>query len=96
MDELFDIIHTRTLSENLLSVIVTHSNDLLMSSETPARVLFAMNAADHINVVFRKSAYSSMSIATSPNSIVTAIVNSDVYQESLLIDKWESMLYVYE
>ena len=34
---LFDIILTRTLFENLLSVIVTHSNDLLMSPDTPAR-----------------------------------------------------------
>ena len=56
---------------------------------------FAMNATDHINVVFRKFAYSLMSrVIASPNSIVTAIVNSDAYHQSPLMDKWESMLYV--
>ena len=54
-----------------------------------------MNATDHINVVFRKFAYSFMSRAiASPNSIVTEIVNSDAYHQSPLMDKWESMLYV--
>ena len=38
MDVLFGVILTRTLLEILLSVIVTHSNDLLMSPDTPARV----------------------------------------------------------
>ena len=71
-----------------------------MSPDTPARVhpdtpAFAMNATDHINVVFRKFAYSLMSrVTASPNSIVTAIVNIDAYQKSALMDKWESMLYV--
>ena len=32
------LIHTRTLLESLLSVIVTHSSVLLMSPDTPARV----------------------------------------------------------
>ena len=55
---------------------------------------FAMNATDHINV-FRKYAYSLMSrVIASPNSIVTAIVNSDAYYQSPLMDKWESMLFV--
>ena len=55
-----------------------------------------MNATDHTNAVFRKSAYSFMSrVAASPNSIITAIVNSDAYQQSALMDKWESMLYVW-
>ena len=59
------------------------------------RALFAMNATDHINVVFHKSAYSLMSrVTTFPNSIVTAIVNSDANPQSPLIDKWENMLYV--
>ena len=56
---------------------------------------FAMNATDHINVVFRKFAYSLMSrVTASPDSIVTAIVNSDAYHQSPLMDKWESTLYV--
>ena len=38
MDVLFGVIHTRTLLENLLSVIVTHSSVLLASPDTPARV----------------------------------------------------------
>ena len=38
MDVPCGVIHTKTLLENLLSVIVTHSNILLKSIETPARV----------------------------------------------------------
>ena len=38
MDVLFGVIHTRTLLENLQSVIVTHSSVLLTSPHTPARV----------------------------------------------------------
>ena len=58
---------------------------------------FAMNTTDHINVVLRKSAFSLMSrVTTSPNSIDTAIVNSDAYHQSPLMVKWESMLYVWE
>ena len=38
MDVLFGVIHSRTLLENLLSVIVTHSSVLLPSPDTPARV----------------------------------------------------------
>ena len=54
-----------------------------------------MNSTDHITVVFRKVAYSFMNRVTySPNSIVTAIVNSDAYQQSALMDKWE-LEYVY-
>ena len=56
---------------------------------------FTMNATDLINVVFRKFAYSLMSrVTASPNSIVTAIVNSNAYRQSPLMDKWGSMLYV--
>ena len=62
---------------------------------TSSSLAFATNATDHINVVFRKFAYSLMSrVITSPNNIVTAIVNSDAYHQSPLMDKWESMLYV--
>ena len=62
---------------------------------TSSSLAFAMNITDHINVVLRNSAFSLMSrVTTSPNSIVTAIVNSDAYHQSPLIVKWESMLYV--
>ena len=96
MDVLFGFIHSRTLLENLLSVIVTHSSVLLNVPRcTSSSLAFAMNATDHINVVFRKFAYSLMSrVIASPNSIFTAIVNSDAYHQSPLMDKWESMLYV--
>ena len=97
MDVLFGVIHSHTLSENLLSVTVTHSNDLLINVfwYTSSSLAFAMNVTDHINVVFRKSTYSLMSrVTASPNSIVTAIVISDAHQQSALMDKWESMLHV--
>ena len=38
MDVLFGVIHSRTLLESLLSVIVTHSSILLTSPDTPALV----------------------------------------------------------
>ena len=38
MDVHFGVIHTRTLLENLLSVIVAHSSALLTSPYTAARV----------------------------------------------------------
>ena len=97
MDVLFGVIHTRTLLENLPSVLVAHSSVLLInvSRYTSSSLAFAMNATDHINVVFREFAYSLMRrVTASPNSIVTAIVNSDTYHQFSLIDKWETMLYV--
>ena len=61
---------------------------------TSLSLVFAMNAIDHINAVFRKFAYSLTSrVIASANSIVTAMVNSDAYHQSPLMDKWESMLY---
>ena len=62
---------------------------------TSSSLAFAMNATDHINVLFRKWADSLMSrVIASPNSIVTANVNNDAYHQSPLMDKWESMVYV--
>ena len=50
---------------------------------TSSSQVFAINATDHINVVFCKYAYSFMSrVTTSPNSIAIAIVNSDAYHVS--------------
>ena len=74
-------------------VIVTHSS-VFVPRYTNSSLAFAMSATDHINVVLHKFAYSLMSrVVASPNSIVTAIVNSDAYHQSPLMDKWESMLY---
>ena len=62
---------------------------------TNSSLAFAMNTTAHIKVVIQKSAYSLISrVTASSNSIVTAIVNSDACQQSPLMDKWESMLYV--
>ena len=64
---------------------------------TSSSLAFAMNSTDLINVVLRKFAYSLMSrVVAFPNreAFVTAIVNSDAYDQSPLMDKWESMLYV--
>ena len=97
MDVHFGVIHSRTLLENFLSVIVTCTFKRLINVPiytSPGRA-FAMNSTDHINVVLRKFADSLMSrVVASPNSIGTAIVNSDAYHQSPLMDKWESMLYV--
>ena len=69
---------------------------IIVPRYTSSSLAFAMNATDHINVVLRKFAYSMMNrVVASPSSIVTAIVNSDAYHQSPLMDKWESsMLYV--
>ena len=62
---------------------------------TSSSLAFAMSATHHINVVFCKFDYSLLSrVIASHNSIITAIVNSDAYHQSPLMDKWESMLYV--
>ena len=62
---------------------------------TSSSLVFTTNSTDHINVVFRKFAYSLMSrVPASPISVVSAIVNSDAYHQSPLLDKWESMLYL--
>ena len=98
MDVFFVFIHSRTQLENLLSVTVTHSSVLLTSPRryTSSSLAFAMNATDHNNVVFRKFSNSLMSrVIASPNSIVTAIVNSDAYHQSPLMDNWESICYMY-
>ena len=95
MDALSGVIHTRTLLENLLSVIVTHSIKRLINVPryTSYSLSFEMNATDHI----RKLAYSLMNSAiASPNSIDTVIVNSDAYHQSPLMYKYESVLYVKE
>ena len=98
MDVLFGVIHSKTVLESLL-LAVDYSDRfkrlINLPSYTSSSLAFAMNAIDHINVVFRKFAYSLMSrVIASPNSIVTAIANSDAYQKSPLMDKWESMVYV--
>ena len=91
MDVLFGVIHTRTLLENLLSVLVDTFKRLInVTRYTSSSLAFSMNSTDHINVVFRKFAYSLMRrVTASSNIIVTAIVNSDAYHQSLLIDKWD-------
>ena len=54
-----------------------------VSRYTSSSQAIAMHETDHINVVFRKFAYSLMSrVIASPNSIVTAIVNSDAFHVS--------------
>ena len=62
---------------------------------TSSSLAFATIATDHINVVLGKFAYSLMSrVVASSNSIVTAIVNSNAYHQSAVMDKLESVLYV--
>ena len=97
MDMLFGVIHTRTVVENLLSVLVTHSSVLLTSPDTPAWVCHLRWTQLTISMLCSpKFAYSLMSrVTASLNIIVSAIVNCDAYHQSPLIDNWESMLYVY-
>ena len=85
MDVLSGVIHARTLRK--LTVSDTFKRLINVRRYTSSSLAFVMNATDHLKVVFRKSTYSFMSrVTTSPNSIVTAIVNSDAYQWSSLMD----------
>ena len=61
---------------------------------TSSSLAFAMNATDHINVVTQIGLQLDEHSSCFPNSIGTAIVNSDAYHQSPLMDKWERMLYV--
>ena len=52
---------------------------------TSSSLAFVTNSTDHINVVFRKFAYSLMSrVTASTNSVLSAIVNSDAFHQSPL------------
>ena len=97
MDVHCAVIHSKTIRKLTVSYSGTFKGLINVPRYTSSSSLaFEMNATDHINVVLRKFAYSLMSrVAASPNSIVTAIVNSDAYHQSPLMDKWESMLYVW-
>ena len=79
-------------------------SDVLSESTVDCCTLQDVGCSDHctitvteqldINVVFRRFAYRFMSIVTTfPDCIVTDIVNCEAYQQSPLMNKWESMLY---
>ena len=88
MDVLIGVILTRTQLKNLLSVMMTHSCVFLTCRYTSSSLASAMNATDHIKVVFRKFPYSLMSrVTASPNSIVTVIVSSDAYLHAVSTDE---------
>ena len=76
--------------ENTVSYGDTFKRVTNVPRYTSSSLAFVMCATDQINVVFCKFAYSLMSRVTAfPNSIVTAIVNSDAYPQSPLMNKWE-------
>ena len=83
MDVLFYVILTRTLLENLLSVVVTHSNDINVRQNTRSSLAFAMNATDNINVVFRKSAYILMSRVTVSPTVLLLPLTTVMHISSL-------------
>ena len=63
---------------------------------TSSSLAFATNSTDHINFGVSKFAYSLTNRVYNslPQQYCFAIVNSDAYHQSVLIDKCESMLYV--
>ena len=85
MCSLTSLDHTRTLLENLLSLIVTHSNVLLKSPDTPARVWHLRWTQLTIPMWCSSNfAYSLMNrVTASSNSLASAVVNSDAYIFSL-------------
>ena len=89
--------HQNSIRKLTVSYCDTLKSLINVPKYTSSNLAFSMNTTDHIIEVFSKSAYSLMSrVTTFPNSIVTGIVNSDVYLQSPLMNKCESMLYVHE
>ena len=95
---LFGVIRSRILLENLLSVILIHSSVLLTSPDPQIHQLES-GICDERNWPYQCGVpqiclqlYEQSN--NFPNSIVTAIVNSNAYHQSPLMYKWESMLYV--
>ena len=83
VDVLFGVILTKN-SIRKLTISNCYSDTFKRLINVPrytsSSLVFAMNATDHVDVVFSKSAYSLMSrITASSNSIVTAIVKGDAY-----------------
>ena len=77
----------------IANALVTLYQLPILPEETIADMfpLFLKRTAD----VMATACYSLMSrVVASPNSIVTANVNSNTYHQSPLMDKWESMLSV--
>ena len=69
-----------------VSYIYTFKRLINVRWHTSSSLAFAMNATDHINVVFRKSSYSLMSrVTTSIISTVTTIFNSDNFVLILMV-----------
>ena len=83
--------YQNSILENLLSVIVTHSNGLLMSLDKPVRVWHLRPYDCGVTPICLQLDERSKAPF---NSIVAAIVNSDEHQQSPLMDKWENMLHV--
>ena len=82
-----------SFQSSIRKLTVSYSDTLKRLINVPrytssSSLAFAMNATDHINVVLNKFAYNLMSrVIDSPNSIITAIVNSDAYHQSPLMDE---------
>ena len=90
----------RSFLNSIRKLTVTYSDTFKRLINVPrytsSSVAFTMNATAHINVVLCKFACSLMiRVVASINSIVTAIVNSDAYHQSMRIDKWENLFYIY-
>ena len=87
--------YQNSISKHTVSNSDTFKRLINVPRYTTSSLVFAMNATNDIKVVFRKFAYSLMGrVTASPNNIVTAIFNSDAYQQSALMDKLENILYV--
>ena len=76
-----------SFQNSIRKLTVSHSDTFKRLINVPrytsSSLAFAMNVADPINVVLRKFAYNLMSReVVSPNSIATAIVNSNAYHQS--------------
>ena len=96
--EIFWLIGCYSLFQSLALPIFLNNNKIIsVPWYTSSSLIFAMNATDHINVVFHQPAYNLMGrLTASSHSIITAFVNSDAHQQSPLIDTWERMLYAQE
>ena len=84
--ELWHHLFQNSIRKLTVSYSDTFKHLINIPTYTSSSLAFAMNATDHINVVLCKFAYSLSRVVASPNSIVTAIANSDAYHQSPLME----------
>ena len=98
MDVLFGVIHSTTLLEKFTVSYSDSFKRLINVPRYTSSNQLESGICDEHNWLYQcgvPQIYLQLDEQSGfPHRIVTAIVNSDAYHQSPLMDKWESMLYV--